>query len=66
MVWFDRFGLVWLVWFGLENLTPRRTSPDFAGPLKFSIFIEVTYQSWLVDAQTGLRFFLKTIFIILG
>ena len=40
----------------MENLTPRRTSPDLAGPLKFSIFIKVTYSSWLVDAQTGLRF----------
>ena len=55
-------GLVWYVWFGLDNLTPRRTLPDLAGPLKLSIFVKATYSFWLVDAQTGLRFFFKSYF----
>ena len=40
-VLFGKFGLVflvWQVWFGKPN-----TTPDFAGPLKFPIFIEFSF-----------------------
>jgi hypothetical protein len=31
-------SLVWYIWYGKPN-----TTPDFAGPLKFPIFIEFSF-----------------------